>query len=99
MLTFLLVYVMLDIYIKRIIPDKELRKKFKHQYEFYLTLAYFFAPLFLLQNEIIFIKYFAITFEESNILIFLSIIKIFLFIKAGLNFDVLFRNLRACKTS
>lgn len=44
MFTFLLVYVILDSYVKWYIPDKVLRKKFKHQNEFFLTLAYLFPP-------------------------------------------------------
>jgi hypothetical protein len=81
-------------YIKRIIPDKELRKKFKHQYEFYLTLAYLFAPLLMLQNELIFLNFSVITFDELNILLFLSMVKITSFILAGQNIEVLFRNLK-----
>ena len=93
--TFLLVYIILDSYIKRIIPGKELRKKFKHQNEFYLTLAYVFAPLLMLQNELIYLNFSAITLDELNIFLFLFIVKIASFILARQHIESLFRNLKA----
>jgi len=98
MFTFVLVYLILDSYIKRIIPGKELRKKFKHQNEFYLTLAYLFAPLLMLQNELIYLNFSAITLDELNIFLFLFIVKIASFILAGQHIESLFRNLKAYNT-
>lgn len=92
--TFLLVYIILDNYIKRIIPDKELRKKFKYQNEFFLTLAYLFAPILMLQNELIYLNFSAITFDDLNIFLFLLMVKIALFIQAGQHIEILFRNLK-----
>jgi hypothetical protein len=95
MFTFILVYFVLDFYLKREIPDKELRKKFKRQNEFYLIPAYFFAPLFMLQNELVFLNFFAISFDELNIFPFLFIVKIVLFILAGKHVETLFRKLKS----
>ncbi|WP_372947244.1 hypothetical protein [Mariniphaga sp.] len=98
MFIFVLVYFILDFYVKREIPNKELRKKFKQQNEFYLILAYLFAPLLMLQNELVFLNFSAIAFDELNIFLFLLIVKITSFILAGQHIETLFRNLKAYNT-
>jgi hypothetical protein len=95
MFTFVLVYFILDFYVKREIPDKVLRKKFKQQNEFYLILAYLFAPLLMLQNELVYLNFFAITLDDLNIFLFLLMVKIASFILAGQQIETLFRNLKA----
>jgi hypothetical protein len=95
MFTFVLVYFILDFYVKREIPDKVLRKKFKQQNEFYLILAYLFAPLLMLQNELVYLNFFAITLDDLNIFLFLLMVKIASFILAGQQIEILFRNLKA----
>lgn len=95
MLTFLLVCFILNSYIKRIIPNKKLRKEFKRQNEFIIALAYLFIPLFLLQNEVFFLRYSIISYADLQILAPLAILKIAAFIFAGLNFDLFHQKLKS----
>jgi len=94
MLTFLLVYFVLNFYIKQIIPDKKLRKEFKSQNEFIIALAYFFIPLFLLQNEVVFLRFSSVTYAELQILAPLAILKVAVLIFACLNLESIFDNLK-----
>lgn len=95
MFTFVLVYFILDFYVKREIPDKELRKNFKQQNEFYLILAYLFAPLLMLQNELVFLNFSSWSVTDLHIFPFLFLVKIVLFILAGQHIEALLRNLKA----
>ena len=95
MFTFVLVYFILNFYVNREIPNKDLRKEFKQQNEFYLILAYLFAPLLMLQNELVYLNFSAITLDNLNIFLFLLMVKIALFILAGQQIETLFRNLKA----
>src|SRR5690554_668578 len=94
MLTFLLVYFILNYYIKRMIPDKKLRKKFKSRNEFIIALAYFFMPFFLLQNEVIFLRFSSVKYAELQIFLPLAIFKIAVFILACINLESVFHNLK-----
>ncbi len=97
MLTFVMACIVMNSYIQWMIPHKESRKKFKHQNEFYITLAYVFAPLLMLQGELIFLQNSSVTYNELNIFIILFMVKITMLILAGQNVETLFRNLKSFK--
>lgn len=94
MLTFLLLYFILNSHIKRTIPNRVLRKKFKNQNEFIIALAFLFIPLFMLQNEVIFLKFSSVTYTELQIFGPLLFLKVAAFIFAGVHFENLFQNLK-----
>ena len=98
LLTFLLVCIVLNNYIRWILPEKNVRMKFKAEKEFYLVLAYFLVPLVMLQGELIYLNYASVTYEELNIFTFLVVIKVALFVTAGKNLETFLHSLKANKT-
>lgn len=94
MLTFVMVWYVCSFYIKKMIPDREARIKFKYGHEFIIAMAYLFIPLLLLQNELIYLNNVAVSYTHLQIFAPLAILKIALFIFAGLNFETIFKNLK-----
>lgn len=94
MLTFVVAWYLLRFYVKRMIPDRVARIKFKSRHEFIIAMLYLFIPLLLLQNELIYLNNVAVPYTELPFFAPLVILKISLFIIAALNFESIFQKLK-----